>query len=154
MGEDVRGDPAFLEQARLFWNAALRSMAATVMGLGADLNVPNTLPLHAYSWPVTLSFDAQPLDGRLSLLVGEDGNLVDSWLGISRLGSAAISGTFKCSANQGSGCRLEAETSAGIATNAPSEHLSLKGSVKALNGKLGIKGQGTTFTLQTDESDG
>ena len=106
MGEDVHGDPAFLEQARVFWNAALRSMAATVMGLGADLNVPNTLPLRAYSWPVTLSFDGQPLDGRLSLLVGEDGNLVDSWLGISRLGSAAIGGTFKCAATQDSGCRL------------------------------------------------
>ena len=96
VGEDVRGDPAFPEQARAFWTPALRSMAATVMGLGADLNVPNTLPLRAYSWPVTLSFDDQTLDGRLSLLVGEDGNLVDSSLGISRLGSAAISGTFKC----------------------------------------------------------
>ena len=154
MGEDVRGDPAFPEQARQFWNAALRSMAATVMGLGADLNVPNTLPLRAYSWPVTLSFDAQPLDGRLSLLVGEDGNLVDSWLGISRLGSAAIGGTFKCSGGQETGCRLEAETSAGIATNAPSEHLSLKGNGKMLSGKLGVRGQGTTFSLQTDESDG
>ncbi|HEY0422599.1 MAG TPA: hypothetical protein VGC82_04675, partial [Rhodopila sp.] len=63
--------------------------------MGGDLNVPNTLPLRAYSWPVTLQFDGQALDGRLSLLVGEDGNLVDSSLGISRLGSAAIGGTFK-----------------------------------------------------------
>ena len=154
MGEDVHGDPAFLETARVFWNAALRSMAATVMGLGADLNVPNTLPLHAYAWPVTLSFDGQQLDGRLSLLVGEDGNLVDSWLGISRLGSAAVGGTFKCGAGTEAGCRLEAETSAGIATNAPSEHLSLKGSLKSLTGKLGVRGQGTTFNLQTDQSDG
>jgi hypothetical protein len=153
MGEDVRGDPAFLEKARVFWNAALRSMAATVMGLGADLNVPNTLPLRAYSWPVTLAFDGQPLDGRLSLLVGEDGNLVDSWLGISRLGSAAVGGTFKCGAVRDAGCRLEAETSAGIATNAPSEHLSLKGSVRSLSGKLGVRGQGTTFSLQTEVSD-
>ncbi len=154
MGEDVRGDPAFLEQARGFWNAALRSMAATVMGLGADLNVPNTLPLRAYSWPVTLSFDGQPLDGRLSLLVGEDGNLVDSWLGISRLGSAAVSGTFKCGTGAEAGCRLKAETSSGIATNAPSEHLGLTGNAKALSGNLGVRGQSTTFHLQTEKSDG
>ena len=153
MGEDVHGDPAFLEQARAFWNAALRSMAATVMGMGADLNVPNTLPLRAYSWPVTLTFDAQQLDGRLSLLVGEDGNLVDSSLGISRLGSAAIGGTFKCGADASAGCRLEAETSAGIVTNAPSEHLGLKGTIKTLSGTLGVRGQGTRFKLQTGEPD-
>lgn len=154
MGADVRGDPAFLENARAFWNAALRSMAATVIGLGADLNVPNTLPLRGYSWPVTLLFDGQPLDGRLSLLVGEDGNLVDSWLGISRLGSAAVGGTFRCAGGTDTGCRLEAETSAGIATNAPSELLSLSGSIKALGGKLGIKGQNTTFSIKTEQPGG
>lgn len=154
MGEDVHGDPAFLEKARMFWNVALRSMAATVMGLGGDLNVPNTLPQRAYSWPVTLSFDGQPLDGKLSLLVGEDGNLVDSWLGISRLGSAAITGTFKCASGQDGGCRLEAETTNGIATNAPSETLSLKGSVRSLSGKLGVRGQNTTFGLKTEQPEG
>ena len=152
MGQDVHGDPAFPERARAFWNAALRSMAATVIGLGADLNVPNTLPTRAYSWPVTLAFDGQALDGRLSLLVGEDGNLVDSSLGISRLGSAALSGTFKCAGQEG-GCRLEAETAAGIATSAPSELLSLRGTAKALGGKLGVRGQNTTFALKTGESD-
>ncbi len=163
MGADVRGDPAFLEQARGFWTAALRSMAATAVGLGADLNVPNILPQLAYAWPVTLTFDGQALDGRLSLLVGEDGSLVDSSLGISRLGSAAISGTFKCnggqgsggqgSGGQGSGCRLDAETSAGIATNAPSELLSLRGTTKALTGRLGVRGQNTTFALKTGDPD-
>ena len=153
MGEDVRGDPAFPEQARVFWGGALRSMAATVMGLGADLNIPNTLPLRAYAWPVTLAFDGQSLDGRLSLLVGEDGNLVDSWLGISRLTSAAIGGTFKCAGGPEGACRLDAETTSGIATNAPSEQLSLKGTAKALAGRLGVRGQNTTFSLKTGESD-
>jgi hypothetical protein len=153
MGEDVHGQPAFSEKARVFWSGALRSMAATVMGLGADLNVPNTLPLRAYSWPVTLAFDGQSLDGRLSLLVGEDGNLVDSSLGISRLGSAAIGGTFKCVGGQDANCRLEAETMAGIATNAPAELLSLKGSSKALAGKLGVRGQNTTFAIKTGDTD-
>jgi hypothetical protein len=148
MGEDVRGDPAFQEQARAFWTGALRSMAATVAGLGADLNVPNTLPVHAYAWPVTLTFDNQPLDGRLSLLSGEDGNLVDSWIGISRLGSAALNGTFRCS---GTNCRLDAETAGGVATNAPSETLTMRGAAASLSGKLGVPGQALSFTLKTGQ---
>lgn len=97
---------------------------------------------------MTLTFNGPALDGRLSLLVGEDGNLVDSGLGISRLRSAEVGGIFKCAADQDSGCRLEAETSAGIATSAPSEHLSLEDNTTALTGKLGVKGQGTTLSLQ------
>jgi hypothetical protein len=101
------------------------------------MNVPNTLPVRVCAWPVTRSCDGQTLDGRLS-----------------RLGSAAIGGTFKCVADQDAGCRLEAETAAGIATNAPSEHLGLKGSVKTLGDKLGVRGQGTSFTLQTEAAEG
>jgi hypothetical protein len=153
LGEDVRGDPAYPEQSRTFWNAALRSMAATVMGLGADLNVPNTMPVRAYAWPVTLAFDNQDLNGRLSLLVGADGNLVDSTLGISRLGSAAITGTFKCGDGPDPACRLQAETESGIATNAPRETLRLKGTGKALAGTLGVRGQNTSFALKTGEAD-
>ena len=151
MGEDVRGDPAFLEQARAFWAGALRSMAATVGGLGADLNVPNTLPVHAYAWPITLTFDNQPLDGRLSLLTGEDGNLVDSWVGISRLGSAALNGTFRCTGN--GSCRLDAETAGGVATNAPSETLTLRGSASLLTGKVGVPGQALSFAIKTGQSE-
>lgn len=150
MGEDVQGDPAFPEEARSFWTAALRSMAATVAGLGTDLNVPNTLPVHAYAWPVTLTFESQPLDGRLSLLVGEDGNLVDSWLGIARLGSAALNGTFRCTT--GDTCRLDSETTSGIATNAPSETLIMRGSTTTLHGTLGVPGQSTRFGLKTGQS--
>lgn len=147
LGEDVQGDPAFQEQARAFWTAALRSMAATVAGLGADLNVPNTLPVNAYSWPVTLNFDGQTLDGRLSLLSGEDGNLVDSTLGISRLGSAALTGMFRCLGSDK--CRLDAQTLQGIATNAPTESVTMRGSAAALSGRLSVPGQSTSFALKT-----
>ncbi|HYZ22664.1 MAG TPA: hypothetical protein VE690_10950 [Rhodopila sp.] len=150
MGENVRGDPAFQEQARAFWIGALRSMAATVAGLGADLNVPNTLPVHAYAWPVTLTFDNQPLDGRLSLLSGEDGNLVDSWIGISRLGSAVLNGTFRCTGS--ATCRLDAETAGGVATNAPSETLTMRGSAASLTGKVGVPGQALSFVLKTGQA--
>jgi hypothetical protein len=153
MGEGVRGYPSFLENARAFWGSALRSMAAVVIGIGTDLNVPNTLPLRSLVWPITMDFGGQPLDGRVSLLIGEDGFLVDSWLGISRLGSAAITGTFRCTAQDDRNCRLDAETASGIATNAPTETLILSGSLKALSGTLGVKGQNTTFTLKTEQAD-
>ena len=104
-------------------------------------------------WPVSLAFDNQDLDGRLSLLVGADGNLVDSTLGISRLGSAAITGTFKCGDGPDAACRLQAETESGIATNAPRETLRLKGTATKLAGTLGVRGQNTTFALKTGDPD-
>ena len=152
MGESVRGYPSFLENARAFWGSALRSMAAVMVGIGTDLNVPNTRPLRALAWPITMDFGGQPLDGRLSLLVGEDGILVDSWLGVSRMGSTPMTGTFRCTGEDGN-CRLDAETGNGLATNAPTETLTLTGDTKALTGTLGVKGQNTTFALKTERSD-
>jgi hypothetical protein len=94
-----------------------------------------------------------PTAGCTAPWVGADGNLVDSALGISRLGSAAITGTFKCGDSADSACRLLAETETGIGTNAPRETLRLKGIAKALTGTLGVRGQNTTFALKTGESD-
>jgi hypothetical protein len=153
MGDSVRGYPSFLENARAFWGSALRSMAAVMVGIGTDLNVPNTVPLRSLTWPVAVDFGGQTLDGRLSLLVAEDGTLVDSWLGVSRLGLAGINGTFRCMSADDRSCRLDAETASGIATNAPTETLTLSGGTRALSGTLGVKGQNTTFSLKTEQPD-
>ena len=152
LGADVAGDPGFSERARSFWTAALGSMAATVGGINSDLNVANIVPLHSAAFPVTLDFNGQQLDGRLSLLTDDDGNLVDSWLGISRLSSTALTGSFVCSAKTGdSRCRLDAQTSGGLTTTSPSEDLHMVGSSAAgLRGKLGLKGTGTLFDIVTD----
>lgn len=152
LGEDVSGDQGFAEQARSFWMAALKSMSATVEGIGSDLNVPNTLPVRAYSSTVLLDFDGQQLDGRLSLLTGEDGNLVDSWIGISRLGTAALTGTFQC--QPGGNCRLDSATTNGIATNSPTETVILTGTNKAMAGQLGVKEQGMMYPLKTESPGG
>ncbi len=149
LGLDVADDPPFDEHARAFWAAALRSMTATVEGIDADLNVPNILPSAAYVFPVEMQFGGQVLDGRLSLLADSDGTLVDSWLGISRLGSAALHGTFVCQADGAGSCRLRAETAVGIATSAPSETLVMHGKADALSGTLGVKGQNLTFAVKT-----
>ena len=148
VGADVAGDPGFLESARAFWGAALHAMAATVGGLGADLNVPNTLPVKSYNYVVTLDFDGQELDGRLALLTDAEGDLVDSWIGISRLSSAALSGSFRCASREAATCRLDATTLGGIATSSPSETIRLAGpETSGLKGQLGVKGTHAMFDL-------
>nr|WP_321983598.1 hypothetical protein [uncultured Lichenicoccus sp.] len=149
IGADIDGDPGFGEQARAFWNAALHGMAGTIGGMGADLNVPNLLPVAAYDVPVSLVMDNQSLDGRLSLLTDQDGALVDSWLGISRLGSTGLDGSFRC--EPGGACRLDATTTSGLATNAASEHVTLHGPEPGpLNGELGVRAQGMLFKLHSN----
>ena len=155
VGSDITDDPGLQEASRAFWRAAFASVAASLAGLGADLNVPNVLPVAAWSTPATLTLDGQTLDGRLALLTDGDGTLVDSWLGITRLGIATLSGSFRC--NDGGahpGCRLEASTSGGIATSASAEQVSLSGLLHGpLQGRLGVRGQGLSFPLQAGEAE-
>ncbi len=149
-GGDVAGDRQFAETARGFWSGALHGMAATLAGMGADLNVPNLLPVASHDYPVALTIDDQPLEGRLSLLTDQDGALVDSWLGISRLGSAGLDGSFRCEHGT---CRLDALTSGGLATNAASEHVLLRGPEQGpLAGELGVRAPGMLFRLRTEDS--
>ena len=98
-------------------------MSATIGGLGSDLNLPNALPLTAREFSIDLKENDQPLSGKLSLLVDADGGLVDSWIGISRLSSAAITGTIQCETNGDGTCTINATTSHGILSDSPSEVL-------------------------------
>ena len=114
-------------------------MNASVGGLGADLNMANAVPVAASAYAVTLTHDGQELDGRLALMTDADGNLVDSWIGVSRLSIAALSGSLHCGPE--AGCRLNAATNAGVATNSPSEMLTLAGpEAGPWTGRLGVKG--------------
>jgi hypothetical protein len=140
LGEDVTNAPGVLEDTRRFWSAALHSMNASVGGMGADLNMANAVPVAGYSYNLIMTRDGQELEGRLSLLVDADGALVDSWIGISRLSIAGLSGTYRCAAEDGA-CRLNATTNNGIATNSPAEVLTLAGNERSgLSGQLGVKG--------------
>jgi len=149
-GEDVSDAAGFAEQARVFWTSALRSMAATVGGIGSDLNVPNSLPVRMAIFPAELTMDGQLLDGRLSLLMNDQGDLVDSWLGISRLSSVLLTGTFRCRpANPEPVCRLDANTGSGITTREPSEMLVMTGTLaKGLKGQIGVKGTKALFDIE------
>ncbi|MGI3785867.1 MAG: hypothetical protein ACRYG2_34405, partial [Janthinobacterium lividum] len=138
---DVHGGDDIQTMTRDFWTAALGSMSTTIGGFGSDLNIPNALPVAAYDYTVDLKASGQPLTGRLSLLVDADGGLVDSWIGISRLSSAAVNGTMKCGVNGSTTCTVNATTSHGIVTDSPSEALVLRGSTdKPLSGTIGVAG--------------
>ena len=148
VGDDVSGTATFAEGAKRFWTGALKSLSATLIGMGSDLNVANALPVRSYASPVVLAFDGQELDGRLSLLADADGTLVDSWIGVSRLGTAGLTGTFRCDAT-GSSCRLDGTTTTGLATNAPTETLGMTGTSKAMSGQLGIRVQKLSYPVKT-----
>jgi hypothetical protein len=152
IGETVK-EAAIAEDTRRFWTNVLTSMNAAVGGLGADLNVPNVIPVRSYVYAVTLSREGQEFDGRLALLTDADGSLTDSWLGISRLSIAELSGRFRCQrTDHDENCHLEATTNGGVATMAPSETLSLSGTQSAeMTGQLGVKG--AFFPVKAKASD-
>jgi hypothetical protein len=149
VGSDVAEDPKFQESARSFWAAALKSMASSLRGFGADLNVPNSVPISSQALSIEFTDMGQPVGGRLLLLVDNEGNLVDSYLFIDRLGSSALSGRYRC---RGSGvnsqCTLDASTD-GLATTRPNEPLLLQGSIDTgYRGEYGFKGTGAYFSVK------
>lgn len=138
------GTAPAMENAKAFWSQALRSMTAILGGYGSDLNVPNGIPVKAWTFDATLTEDKQELNGRLSILSDADGNILDSWIGFSRLAIAEITGTFHCT--QG-GCRLDAATTSGLTTNRPSENLLMSGTGRQLRGTLGITDTNAVFPV-------
>lgn len=146
-GAGTGGAEDLPERIRAFWGEALRSMAAIPAGMGSDLNVPNVLPVSTVTWNVSLAFNGQTLDGKLAILAGADGELVDSWIGISRLPDAGVDGSFKCIGGD-THCRLDATTSSGVATSSRSETLTLDGPRDGpLLGHLGVPGTSYLYRI-------
>lgn len=149
IGGDVRGDSSVKDAITKFWKGALHSMAANVAGIGSDLSVPNMLPTSNHPYDVAMTFDGQKTVGRLSILTDDDGALVDSWIGIVRLGSESIFGTFHCSGlSDPATCTLSATTSGGLVSDAPSETLSMSGpGSSALSGTIGVPSSSVNIPL-------
>ncbi len=140
VGVDVHGASGYLRRTRKFWTAAVTSMQGTIEGFGSDLNVPNRVPVASYRYSLVLERRGHALFGRASFLVDNDGNLIDSWVGISRLTFVGVTGVFHCVMGVG-GCVLQARTDGGLATNSPTESIDLTGSrPKKLQGTIGVKG--------------
>ena len=145
---DVAGGQDVKEATRALWMNVLGTMSATIGGLGSDLTVPNALPVTSREFSIDLKEGDQPLNGRLSLLADADGGLVDSWIGITRLSTAALSGTMRCQADGGGVCTINATTSHGILSDSQSEALTLRGDgTKPLSGLIGVKGSSVMFPL-------
>jgi hypothetical protein len=141
MGEDVANSVGMLEQTKKFWTNALQSMNGSIGGLGTDLNVQNAVPVIEHAYAINLRRDGQDLDGRMSLLVDADGNLVDSWLQVTRLSIVGLTGTLRCEGGMESpNCRLTAKTTAGLVTQSAEEDVGLSASEGGgMNGQIGVK---------------
>jgi hypothetical protein len=137
VGEDVIGVNSMRENAKNFWIKTLGAMTATLGGFGSDLNVPVGIPVQSYVYQTTLKRGDQEVDGKLALLVDNDGNLVDSWIGFNRLSVTFLTGTFFHGAN---GYKLDAMTASGLTTDSPAETVNLDGKSDQLEGMLGVKG--------------
>ena len=148
-GANVQGSGTVMDGIRAFWDGALRSMAANLGGIGSDLNVPNVVPEQAASYDVALADNGANLAGRLSLLVDHDGTLVDSWIGITRLRNASITGTYHCTGSTATpSCTLQANTVGGVVSMSPVETITLTNrNGKALTGKIGVQGSDVFLPL-------
>lgn len=154
VGRDLKGAGTAQDNIRAFWNEAFRSMAANVAGLGSDLTVPNVTPTAARNYDLLLKDGGETLAGRMALLVDNDGALVDSWLGVVRLRSASLTGTFRCTSRSGQqSCALQATTIGGVATMNPSEFISMTSSdPSTLTGTIGVPGSAVNLPLAASEA--
>ena len=148
VGVDIKGDGSVQDAIRTFWEDAFHSMAASIGGIGTDLNVPNIVPVAANDYDLVLKHESDVLNGRLALLSDSDGVLVDSWIGIVRLRNASVNGTFRCRAKGGKpSCTLQGTLGRGVVTTSPSETISLSGGDAALNGTIGVPGSKVNLPL-------
>jgi hypothetical protein len=147
VGIGVSNDGTYLADSKTFWTSVMNSMDSPVEGFGSDLNVPNEVPIGSYQYVLNLTFNGVQLFGKASLLVDSDGNLIDSWIGVTRLAFVGISGTFVCSGPDNTDCSLDANTNGGLTTKSSSEDLSLTGNDSStLKGTDGVPGA-ITFPL-------
>jgi hypothetical protein len=149
VGGDVRGGGSVLDTIRSFWDDSLRSMMANLGGLGSDLNVPNAVPVTSQAYNISLTDNGQSLVGRLSLLVDSDGELVDSWIGITRLRNASINGIYHCTGTvESPGCTLQASTVGGVITTSPVETITLSShDGPTMTGTIGVQGSDANLHL-------
>jgi len=152
VGGDTSNPQASPETVKTFWEKAFNSMQAVLLGMGADLNVANSVPVKSYNYNVHLDFKGQDLEGRMPLLVADDGTLVDSWLGFTRMSIAGLSGTFTC---QSEVCKLDAVPMTNLlasndTTKRVAETIKLSGKEASLSGQEGVQGsKPLTFELKS-----
>lgn len=148
VAEDMTDGQAAPSALKAYWTDTFKVMSAVLNGFGSDLNVPNSVPMNNYNYNLHYSFDGQELEGKMSLLTDADGNIMDSWIGFSRLTIAGVTGTFICTNDN---CKLDGTTTTSIATTSPTESLAMSGKVQKLSGQLGVAGTKMSFELKADQ---
>lgn len=148
LGTDIADGGHVIDDIRRFWIAAFNSMGAGVAGIGSDLSVPNSIPVDGLTYEISLKENGNELHGRMSLLWDNDGRLIDSWIGVTRLRSVLLNGYWRCLV-ESKQCELSATTMGSLVTDSKSETLSLKrsnegkslvGGEEILHGTIGVPG--------------
>jgi len=98
-----------LDKIRDFWKSTFQSIGSNLAGFGSDLGITNAVPVKGGTFDVTLKEGEQELHGHTFLLMDRDGQLVDSWIGITRLRSTALAGTVRCASGL-TQCEVQATT--------------------------------------------
>jgi hypothetical protein len=142
VGGDTSNQKASPEAVKTFWEKTFVKMQAVLAGMGADLSVANSMPVKAYNYNVHLDFKGQDLEGRMPILVADDGTLVDSWIGFTRMSIAGLSGTFSC---QSELCKLDTAPTTNLlasndTTKRAAETIKLSGKEASLSGQAGVQG--------------
>ena len=140
---DFASDPTYLADVHELWSSVMSSMDTTIAGFGSDLSVTNSVPTAAREYQISLDRNGLQLTGLMELMTDSDGDLIDSTIGIDRLGFVAISGTLNCSDGDRS-CNLHATTNGGLTTTGNTETITLSGNdVDHMKGTLGVPGSMT-----------
>lgn len=141
----IKDDGKSVDNIRRFWQNAMEQLGANIAGIGADLSIVNAVPVIGKTFDVSLTHQGRNLNGRLFLMVDQDGQLVDSWIGITLIRSAVISGNLHCLDNW-TQCSLDGSLNAPLVNYDKPERLVLRqsgspslfanGSV--MQGKVGV----------------
>jgi hypothetical protein len=105
-----------------FWKYALQAMSGIPKTFSSELSVSQAIPEKWYYFDVNLHYNSQSLPGKLALMIDKNGNLVDSWIGISHLTGVGLQGTFICTNNI---CDLTAKTEGGLVSYNDHEDLQI-----------------------------
>jgi hypothetical protein len=121
VGKNVVNVDNFEGRAKSFWTNAFKGLGAVSTTFTSEFAVPLTVPQQSFYYSVTLTVNGTKLPGKIAIMADKDKHLVDSWIGISRLGAAGLVGKLTCDSD----CSLNSQTDSGI-INADRESIRLR----------------------------
>ncbi len=137
LGKTVYNVQDYNVNAIRFWNNAFKAMSGITESISPDFDIPQVVPQNGSYFDVNLQYEGEQLSGKMALLIDKDGNLIDSWIGISHLTGAGLRGTLLC-LKEGT-CKLTAKTNGGLVGYGDHENLEMLVNVNAtLSGFISV----------------